>query len=186
MDALTLLHSRNSAPRLTTPAPSAEVLERFFGAALRAPDHARLRPWRFLTVTGNARHQLGDLFAKAALQRNPSASDAELDKCRQQPLRAPMLIIVIAPIQEHPKVPRDEQLLSAGCAAHGILLAAHAEGFAGVWRTGVNATDPVVKAGLGLAANEELVAYLYIGTIDGNYKALPELSTQDFVSDWKG
>lgn len=186
MDALTLLHSRNSAPKLTTPAPTGEVLTRILSAAQRAPDHARLRPWRLMLIDGDARHQLGDLFTRAAQQRDPQLSEAGIEKNRQHPLRAPLLVVVIASIQTHPKVPRDEQLLSAGCAAHSILLAAHAEGFAGIWRTGINATDPVVKAGLGLAVNEELVGYLYIGSIDGKYKPLPPVSLDDFVSVWSG
>lgn len=186
MDALTLLHSRNSAPKLTTPAPSGKVLEGILSAALRAPDHARLRPWRFMLIEGDARHQLGDLFARAAKQRDPQLSEAGINKSQNHPLRAPLLIVVIASIQAHPKVPRDEQLLSAGCAAHSILLAAHAEGFAGIWRTGINAIDPVVKAGLGLAEHEELVGYLYVGSIDGKYKPLDDLLLEDFVSHWRG
>ena len=186
MDALTLLHSRNSAPKLTTPAPSGEVLNNILSAAFRAPDHARLKPLRLLTITGSARLRLGELYANAAQQRDASSSVKDLDKIRNQPLRAPLLVVVIASIQVHPKVPRDEQLLSAGCAAHSILLAAHAHGFAGIWRTGINTLDTVVKAGLGLTNNEELVGYLYIGSIDGKYKPIPQLALEDFVSDWEG
>lgn len=186
MDALTLLLNRNSAPKLAEPAPDGPVLERILSSALRAPDHARLRPWRFMTVTGKAREHLGELYAQAALKRDASVSEADLEKSRKHPLRAPLLIVVVANIQQHPKVPREEQLISAGCAAHSLLLAAQAEGFAGIWRTGANAYDSTVKQGLGLAADEELVGYLYIGTIEGKYKPLADLKVEDFVSDWTG
>jgi nitroreductase len=189
MDAITLLHGRNSAPRLTEPAPSSEILDDMFKAAFRAPDHARLRPWRFLTIEGESRNQLGDVFANAAQLRNaanngPSLTEGELDKIRSKALRAPLIIAVIACVQEHPKVPEIEQIISAGCAAQNILLAAHAHGFAGVWRTGANAFDREVMNQLGLSAHEQLVGFLYLGTIEGKYKPLAELQVEDYCQPW--
>ncbi len=189
MDALTLLHSRNSAPRLREPAPTGEQLDNMYKAAFRAPDHAWLRPWRFLTITGGSRDELGKLFVEAAQQRRQQAgelalTEEEVAKLAAKPLRAPLIITVVATIKEHPKVPAVEQLISAGCAAHSLLLAAHAQGFAGVWRTGSNAFDPTVMAGLGLAPNEEIVGFLYLGTIDGNYKPLRELNIEDYCQPW--
>ncbi|ARN76068.1 nitroreductase family protein [Oceanicoccus sagamiensis] len=189
MDALTLLHSRNSAPKLCEPAPEGEALDAMFKAAFRAPDHAWLRPWRFLTIRGDGRHQLGQLFIKATQQRRqqagePAMTPEDIDKLAAKPLRAPLIITVIATIKEHPKVPAVEQVISAGCAAHGLLLAAHAQGFAGVWRTGSNAFDATVMQGLGLQPNEEIVGFLYLGSVDGNYKPLRELALDDFRQDW--
>ena len=83
-------------------------------------------------------------------------------------------------------MPKVEQLISAGCAAHAILLAAHAHGFAGVWRTGGNAYDEKVRQGMGLSADQEIVGFLYLGTIDGNYKPLPALAIEDFCQSWGG
>lgn len=185
MDALSLLLGRNSAAKLCEPAPAGEALDTIFQAALRAPDHARLRPWRFLTVAADARYALGDIFADALVERNPQATPAELDKARNKTLRAPMIVIVVVNFQEHPKVPHIEQQLSAGCAAHAMLLAAHAQGFAGIWRTGANAFDRRVMDTLGLAVNEEIVGFLYLGTVDGRYKPLPNLAIADYVQEWK-
>ena len=61
-ESLSLLHERNSAPKLTDPAPGPEALEEIFQAALRAPDHAWLRPWRFLTIEGERRAAFGELL----------------------------------------------------------------------------------------------------------------------------
>ncbi len=190
MDAITLLHNRNSAPKLCEPAPTGKVLDDLLKAGLRAPDHAWLRPWRFLTIEAEARNQLGDLFVASAQQqldadKEPMTQEAK-DKLAAKALRAPLVIVVIASIKEHPKVPAVEQLISAGCAAHGILLAAHAHGFAGVWRTGGNAYDPLIKEGLGLADTEEIVGFIYLGTINGTYKALPELPVEDYCQPWAG
>lgn len=183
MSLIDLLHQRNSAPKLCEPGPDAAVMERLFMAAMRAPDHARLKPWRFLLVEGDAREALGELYAEAAALRDPAA---DVEKAKAHPLRAPVLVVVIARLQAHPKVPEIEQMLSAGCAAHGLLLAAEAEGFAGVWRTGDHAFDPHVAKGLGLEANERIVGFIYLGSRNGPAKPLPNYSTDDFVSSWEG
>ena len=189
MDALTLLHNRNSSPRLTEPAPEGAVLEAMFKAAARAPDHSRLRPWRFLSIKGEGRKQLGSLLVEATQLRHskagkPALTAEEVDKLAAKPLRAPLIVVVIAKVTEHPKVPAVEQILSAGCAAQGLLLAAHAQGFAGVWRTGTNAYDETVKAGLGLIDGEELIGFIYLGTVDGKYKTLRDASPDELCQQW--
>ncbi|MBB3046676.1 nitroreductase [Litorivivens lipolytica] len=184
MDALQLLLERNSAPKLTEPGPTPAELKTLLDAAVRAPDHARLRPWRFLLIEGEARHALGEVFARAAARRNPDTTDADLDKARSKALRAPLIIAVVVCYTEHPKVPLLEQQLSAGCAAHSILLAAETMGYAGIWRTGANAFDREVLAELNLAEHESLVGYLYIGSRDGRPKPLPGYDSQTFASTW--
>ncbi|VVM65127.1 Putative NAD(P)H nitroreductase YdjA [Pseudomonas fluorescens] len=183
MEALDALLNRVSVPRLTEPAPNAAQREGLFQAALRAPDHGQLRPWRFLTIEGEGRAKLGELFAEA-LGNKGDATQAALDKARAMPLRAPLLIVVIARLQDHFKVPKSEQRLAAGCAAHGILIAAHAQGIGAVWRTGDMAFDAHVHQGLGLEANEELIGYLYLGTPLNEPRTAPVLDTADFVRAW--
>lgn len=184
MDALSLLNNRNSEPKLSEPAPDHDTLHKILAAALRAPDHGRLHPWRFLLINGKARHRLGDLFADAARARDPNASPEQIKKNQEAPLRAPIVIAVIARLQDHPKVPKVEQLLSAGCAAHGILLAAQALCFGAIWRTGDNCYDPFVKKGLGLADGEEIVGYVYIGSPVGVPKAVEPVRVEEFVTQW--
>jgi nitroreductase len=182
--AIELLLGRNSAPRLCAPAPDAQARELMFRAALRAPDHARLRPWRFLTIEGEQRHAFGAVLERALLRLDPQADASVRERALAAPLRAPLLVAVFARIQDHPKVPAIEQRLSAGCAAHALLLAAEALGFAGIWRTGNACYDAQVVAELGGAPDEELVAFLYIGTREGDAKPLPALEVDEFVSAW--
>ena len=66
MDALEALHYRRSYPRLDGPVPSDQILQNIYKAAIRAADHALLKPWRFLVVQGESRNRLGDLFVEAA------------------------------------------------------------------------------------------------------------------------
>ena len=183
-DILQFLQQRNSAPKLADPAPDAKAREQIFRAALRAPDHAWLRPWRFVTVEGERREDFGRVLEQCLLQREPEADDAARAKALNAPLRAPLLVVVAVRLSEHPKVPAIEQRLSAGCAAQAILLATEACGYAGFWRTGAPAFDRNVMNALGLEKNEEIVGFLYLGTRVGTAKPLPALDTGDFVCSW--
>ncbi|RUR35992.1 nitroreductase family protein [Vreelandella populi] len=185
MDGLTLLHNRSSMGKLVEPAPTAEQMDAIYKAALRAPDHKELRPWRFIEFTGEGRTRLGELFAEAEFQEDPSASDDTLNSARKKPLRAPMIIAVIAKVTpDLPKVPKMEQVISAGCAAHGILLAAHAQELGAMWRSGKYAFDPVVRKGLSLDEDDEVVAFIYLGNLGGRHKPLPQHNVADFVERW--
>ena len=183
-DILQFLQQRNTAPKLTEPAPSPAQMEEIFRAALRAPDHAWLRPSRFLTITGERRVAFGELLEQCLALRTPDAEEAARTKARNAPLRAPMMVVVVVNLSEHPKVPEMEQRFSGACAAQAILLAAEACGFAGIWRTGAAAFDRAVMNGLGLAGSEEIIGFLYLGSRDGNPKSIPQLDAADFVSSW--
>lgn len=152
--------------------------------ALRSPDHAWLRPWRFLSIRGERREAFGQLLLESLLRRDPEASDAERKRALEAPLRAPLLVAVIARLREHPKVPGWEQELSAGCAAFSLMLAAEAQGYAAIWRTGPPTRDPVLAAALGLAEGERLIAFIYVGTRSGEPKPLPVLDPDDFHQSW--
>jgi nitroreductase len=183
-DTLQFLQNRNAAPKLTEPAPSCDQLQEIFRAAIRVPDHAWLRPWRFITIAGERRVAFGEVLEQSLLRRNPAAQEDARAKARNAPLRAPMIVVVVAKLSQHPKVPHVEQRLSAGCAAHAILLAAEASGYAGIWRTGEPAFDRSVMDALGLAAHEEIIGFVYLGTRDGAAKPIPQLDAAEFVSNW--
>lgn len=185
MEAVELLLNRVSVARLGDPAPDAAQRERLFGAALRAPDHGLLRPWRFLTVEGEARQRLGEVFAAALAAKGEQRPEA-LQKAQRKPLRAPLIVVAIARLLPHPKIPEIDQLLAAGCAAHGILLAAHAQGLGAIWRTGEMAQDPAVARALGLANNERIIGFLYLGQVTGEPRRPPHLDPAYFVSAWTG
>ena len=184
MEVLQALQNRVSVARLCDPAPTAAQREQMFAAALRAPDHGQLSPWRFLTIEGAAREQLGELFAQALAARPDENKPEALEKVRKSPLRAPLLVVVIACLQEHPKVPQQEQLLAAGCAAHGLLLAAHGLGLGAMWRTGAMAEEPLVTRGLGLAGNERIIGFIYLGNVEGERRNPRVLAQEDFVQSW--
>lgn len=184
MDALKALQGRQSMAKLSEPAPDEVVLAELFAAALRAPDHAGLRPWRFLLVRGAARQQLGELFVRAGQLRDPALSAAQIEKLRQAPLRAPLVLVAYSHLQPHPKVPEIEQLLSTAAAVQNLLLAAHALGFAAIWRTGEMAYDPEVHAGLGLQQNDRIVGFIYLGTASTPPRALQPVDHALHFAEW--
>ncbi|MDE1464590.1 nitroreductase family protein [Spartinivicinus poritis] len=184
MEILTALHNRVSKPRLVEPGPSDEQLAGIFQAALRAPDHAMLKPWRFLTIAGTGLEKLGQLFAEAAKQDQPDLSQEALNKYLGMPLRAPMIIVVICSPKPHLKVPEVEQILSTGAATQNMLLACHGMELGAMWRTGAMAYHTHVKAGLGIGTDELLAGFLYVGTPQGSTKRIPELNLTDFVQNW--
>jgi len=186
MDAVEALATRRSATRLTDPAPPSEVVDQVLQAALRAPDHGRLTPWKFLLIAGEARPRFGELLAASLARREPNASSASLEREKEKALRAPLLIVVVARVQpQHPKIPEIEQVMSAAAAAQNIMLGFHARGFGAMWRTGQPAYDPEVKAALGVAPSAHIVGYLYVGTALAHTPST-ELALADFVENWTG
>jgi nitroreductase len=189
MEALEAVITRCSvAPAfLVEPAPDDAALERILAAGASAPDHGRLRPWRFIVIRGAARARLGEVFAEAQRRRDPAAPEAALEQERGRPLRAPLVIAVAATLdQVHAKIPEIEQILSTGAAVQNILLAAHAQGYGGKWLTGANAYDEHVKAALGLAPDHRLVAFLYLGTIQGRPPTVPHADAREHTVEWSG
>lgn len=183
MDTLTALTSRVSAPRLEQPGPSADQLQQLLKAALRAPDHGLLRPWRFIVLAGDQRERLGEIMERRLLREQPDADQAARDKARGKARRAPTIVIAAADITEGHKVPTWEQAMAVGAAVENMMVAAHALGIGAMWRTGAMANDPVVKRELGFQDKDRIVAFLYLGTPSGSVKAVPDEDVNRYLRD---
>lgn len=181
MDALDNILNRVSARLLTKPHPDKDEMDKVFRAALRAPDHAWLRPSSFIQVTGEGIKRLSEIFEEYG-KTIPGTTDETISKYKNAPYRAPMIIILINSIKDHPKVPNIEQKLSTAASAQNILLSLNALGYSAIWRTGKLAFNPFIASRLNLEANQEILGYIYIGTANGTNKKIPELDIEDFVS----
>ena len=184
MDAMEALTKRVSGSVLIDPAPDELELHSILSAAIRAPDHGRLRPWRFTVVKGAARQRLGELMAAAYKRRHPDATPAQIDKERGKPLRAPLLLVVAAKVDEHSNIPVIEQVLSAGAAAQNVMVAAFALGFGCAWKTGDAAYDPEIKSAFGLAPTDAIVGFLYLGSNASPPAPSAPLDPSDHVVEW--
>ena len=186
MDALDLLLTRESALKLDAPAPSEADLDKIFQSAVRAPDHGRLRPWRFVVIKDDKLKRLGDLMADAMRRRDPEVGEDMLARERAKPMRAPMIVVAAAHVQKGHRIPECEQIASAAAAAQNIMLAAHALGFGAMWKTGDPAYDPSVKIALGLEADDDIMGFLYLGTNVGTGSTAPRPEPRDQVMVWAG
>ncbi|MFL3646756.1 MAG: nitroreductase family protein [Cellvibrionales bacterium] len=183
-DSVAQMAQRRSYPRLQEPAPSGEVLNSILQAGLRSPDHMHLRPWRFLSISGDDRKHLGDLFVNHIVTEQEDASPEIQAQAHSKAFRAPLILVGVAAYKEHPKVPKIEQAVSTGGVLNNIGLAAYHCGFGAVWRTGPYAYSDIVKAGLGIDEHEDIIGYLYLGTPPSWDRKMTPVEVDDFVVTW--
>lgn len=176
MNAIDLLLNRQSNPSLTSPAPNGDALNNILKAGMKAPDHGALTPWRFIIAEKSGLTKLSNVFEAVAKGQTDDA--AKIEKAKNMPFRAPMIIIIVTNYQEHSRVPEQEQLVAAGCAAHAMQMAAFAQGYGAMWRTGDFSYISKVKTELDIDTHEDIVGYLYIGTPS---KEIPAKPVKDFA-----
>jgi nitroreductase len=184
--SISTLLSRASVKLLGEPGPDDAELRVILEAAVRAPDHGKLRPWRFFVVRGDARRRLSDLFVAGVKRREPGANEAQIEKEREKPLRAPVTIAVVAKIVVGHKIPEIEQELSAGAAAMNILNAIHALGFAAKWVTGANCYDTEFKRAFGLDSTDRLIGFIHVGTPIEKAALAERPDPSEFAVEWTG
>jgi nitroreductase len=183
--ALSLLETRRSGkPRdLVGPGPSKEELDHILTIAMRAPDHGKIAPWRFVIVGQNQRQQLADLLARALPEHDPEAGGAHYQKALEFAHQAPVMIALISsPLQGH-KIPVWEQELSCGAVAMNLLHATHALGYVGGWITGWQAYSPRVTRAF-CKDGERIAGFVFIGTPGNPLEERPRPALADHVTEW--
>lgn len=187
MTAIEMLLNRQSTQMLCHPAPKGGDLDAILASGMRAPDHGGLKPWHFTVITGQGLQRLSDIFVKATHTEAATLDEEKLvqklDKVAKKPFRAPMVIVISTKFVEH-KVPKQEQLVTAGCCAHAMQMAAYSLGYGGMWRTGGFAYNSIVKQGLGIDLENEIVGFLYIGSPTKEAIVKPVKAYEDYVSYW--
>lgn len=184
---LDLLRTRRSLKpdKLLAPGPSADQLETILTIAARVPDHKKLAPWRFIVFEGDARAQMGEVFAQAcAAEDKELPSPIRLDFERRRLMRSPLVVAVISRVVPHPAAPEWEQVLSAGAACFNLCLAANALGFGSCWVTEWVAYSPRVKAALGLGDGERVAGFVYVGTASEKPEDRDRPKLKDVVKRW--
>ena len=174
MNVLDFLHTRQSNPHLQGNTPDEEAINNILKAGMRVPDHAGLTPWHFTVVKDEGLSKLSKAFKSAII--SDGGDEAKIEKARKMPFRAPLIIVISTKFHQHVKVPKQEQLIAAGCAAHAIQMAATSLHFGAMWRTGEMSYHPLVKERLGIELHEEIVGFVYIGD---KTKELPLKSSKE-------
>ncbi|MEN2740300.1 nitroreductase family protein [Microbacterium sp. X-17] len=145
--------ARRSWSKVTTEAPTDAELAELVAAASRVADHSSLEPWRLILLRDTDRERLGRAIHEAEGARGTSS----------KPLRAPLLIAVVASYQPSGKVPRWEQEAVASGVAHVLSLLLDEAGWGVMWRTGWYTRHEVVARLHGLGPDEALLGWLYVG-----------------------
>lgn len=165
--AFDIIKQRRSIGQFTQEKPTHAQIERLLEAATYAPNHYVAEPWHFFVLAGAAREELGEVMAtslRARLDEQDSeAAQLRLSKERQKPLRAPIIITVVTKGALRQKEPVIEDIEAASAAVQNMLLVAEELGLATMWRTGEAAYDPLVKNWFGLAREDHIVAFVYVG-----------------------
>ncbi len=155
---------RSGKPRdLAEPGPDAAQIATMIATAARTPDHGKLAPWRFVTVSADQRDTLARVIVDAYRADKPEAKRLEIEAMEQFAHQAPALIVVLSAPNHESHIPIWEQELSAGAACMNLLHAAHAEGFAAGWLTGWPAYSGAVRDAFG-SDGQRIVGFVFIGT----------------------
>jgi len=179
---------RSVSPKwLGEPGPAADEIEQMIGAAITAPDHDNLRPWRFVVIAGAGRDKLGDVFAEAKRRRSPGVDPSEVERERERGKQAPVTIAVIAcPVRDNAKVPLRDQYVSLGAAVQNILLFCHGLGYGAKTLSGAKVNDAFNCKALGVKQDEELVCFICIGTPKAPPRKRPRPDVADHLTLWTG
>ena len=196
-----LIHSRQhvSPRRLHEPGPSAQQLQDILATAGAAPDHGKLVPWRFVVVPAGQRERLADVFGQALLDRDPTATPAQIESAREKAHRSPFLMLAIARLAERhacataapatsgeageTEVSDAERLVSFGCAIQNMVLSAHAAGFGSGLTSGQALASPRLRTLFGLLDNEQAVCCINLGTVTQHRPVRLRPSLSDYVSE---
>ncbi len=163
MDVFEAIYKRHSQGKVKPEPVPREMIEKLLEAAVQAPNHYKVRPWRFVVLSGNGRNKLGDVMAASQQERHPEFPPDAWDKCRALPLRAPVVIAVGVDKPGEAKVLEIENVCAAAAAIENLLLAAQAMGLGAKWRTGEWARDHWVKQFLGFEPDQHLIGFIYLG-----------------------
>jgi nitroreductase len=163
MDVFDIIHQRHSQKKVKPDPVPRELIEKILDAAVQAPNHYKVRPWRFVVLRGEARRRLGDAMSASLRERHPEFPQAAFDKAHDTPLQAPVVIAVGVDKPSEAKVLQIENIAATAAATENLLLAAQALGLGAKWRTGEWATDVKVKEFLGFQPDQHIIGFIYVG-----------------------
>lgn len=163
MDIFDAIKKRRSIGKLGEPAPNSDEINQMLEAAVLAPDHNELRPWRFVVLQGDDKSKMSQVLLDALFQREQEPTQGQIEKEKSKLERAP-LVIAVAVKHLETKIPDDELLSAAAAATQNLLLVATALGYGSMWRTGEVVYDANIKRALGLDPDDKVIGFIYIGT----------------------
>lgn len=181
---MNVIYSRHSQGKVKSDPVPRELIEKLLSAAVQAPNHFKVRPWRFVVMTGKGRDAFGEAMAQAFRAKFPDVPDEAFAKERQKPLRAPVIIAVAVDKPTEHKIDEIENICAVAAACQNILLAANELGLGAIWRTGDTSRDPIIKNFFGFMPDQHLIGLLYIGYPDTESAAMVERPSFEDRTRW--
>ncbi len=183
---LETLLGRQSVKFVQAPGPTEAQLDLILQAAVRAPDHGAVRPWRFALVRGADIPALVDIGVRAGLAAGKPLPEHKVANARKWLARVPLVIAIACAPDATGRIPEHESMLSVGAAVMNMLNAAHALGLAGYWSTGIGTYLDGVGEALGFdALDYRFMGYLSIGTPIDTPPAVQRPDHRAFVTEWR-
>jgi len=144
-----------------------EDIQKILEAGNKAPNHYKIRPWRFTVIQGAALEEFAKAHVDSFMLKFPEATVEQQKIERKKGLRAPLVISVTSRLPEAEKHVDLENICATAAACQNMLLATIGLGYVSFWRTTMYVKDAFLRSYLGVGENEHLIAVLFIG------KALP-------------
>ncbi len=193
MEVFEAIQCRRSIGLVSDEAVSQEKIEKILEAGTWAPSHFRTEPWRYFVLTENGRKPLGQALVEIAKKdmEDPSTetNQKKLEKIAEKPFRAPVIIVAAVEPSDQPRVIEQEEYGAVYASIQNMLLATHALGLGGFWRTGKPCYDPIMNNLFGLSEKGKVLGFLYIGVPtrtppEGKRRSVSEVAK--WFSDEKG
>jgi hypothetical protein len=181
---LAALLSRHSiGPRwMVAPGPTAQELALATQAALRAPNHERLRPWRLVTISEAQRPALATLFEQFSRDLGKSEEDVAIE--RERAFNGPVLVAWISRIDyDVAKVPPHEQWICTGGALSNFMNALHFMGYGAKILSGRKCQHPVLVQAF-CEAGEQLIGFVCVGTPTRALEPREKDDARGLLSPW--
>ncbi len=187
MDVMEAIKTRRSIGKVKDEKVPKELIEKVIEAATFAPNRYITEPWRFFVISGDGRRALSRLMEGIALDSgidpNSEEGKKKIEKQKNKPFRAPVIIAVATEVTEDKKVIRLEELGATYAAIQNMLLAAHSLGLSSYWKTGKACYSPKMKEFFELQQKDEVLALIYLGYPDAK-KDMISRKSGDSLTKW--
>jgi nitroreductase len=143
-----------------------ELLDELLGLARWAPNHNLTNPWRFRVLGPESLARLKEAAG--------AEGAAKLD-------RAPTMVAASV-VQSGDPIQDEEDVCATAAAVYIVLLAAHARGLVGYWRTPAVLRDPAGRAALGIGDDEKVLGLIHLGPQRQEQQPPDRLPPGDYVT----
>ena len=151
MDVETAIRTRRTHKAYRPEPVGRETLDELFELARWAPNHHRTNPWRFRVVGPETFERLKEAAGPAEGPKLERARTLVVASC-----------VLSGDLQQD-----EEDVCATACAIYTVLLAAHARGLAGYWRTPRVLRSKAGREAVGLPEGERFLGLIHLGTPRG-------------------